>query len=101
MVLANSKVRSSGGLSDVCLSIELGGHSVEPILVDLAGKQIDLASGRRCCERYLAPLRTCCNGCNGRSAKARDFVDQKELFFEKDFSLLGDLADMQAVKRTK
>ena len=64
-------------------------------------KQIDLASVRGCGERYLAPLRTCCNGCNGRSAKARDFVDQKELFFEKDFSLLGDLADMQAVKRTK
>jgi len=49
----------------------------------------------------LDPLRERCNGCNERSAKARDFVDQKELFFEKDFSLLGDLADMQAVKRTK
>ena len=69
--------------------------------MDLAGKQIDLASGRGSRERYLAPLRACCNSCNERSAKARDLVDQKELFFEKDFSLLGDLADMQAVKRTK
>ena len=44
---------------------------------------------------------TCCDSCNERSAKARDLIDQKELFYEKDFSLLGDLADTQAVKRTK
>ncbi len=104
MVLANSKQRQIPDLDDVycrcksarCLTGELDGNFVGKRRVCVFESENQYSGSA-----WYPSQSTSCNSCNERSAKARDLIDQKEVFYEKDFSLSGDPADRQAVKRTK